>query len=315
MDSPFRLVVFAAVALAVLWLMGSLFLFPSPDPVVLLKSRLDSAELSLGKTDSFKADLQEGFVLASKSLKTASRSVRFSCNALNYCTPDQLDARADLVFVKKSRSVPVSVRCISRFALDECTVYWGQPPAQVRWKEFRLMDETQTDVAEGPLEFSAVLVNEGPLKAVDVNVGTQTFFESVQNGVKRLQPYSVNEFSQDVNLMPGEEKEFRFPLSVEDAGSFSVQLTALGLDAGMDSRTLSVQTVRSRLSECSAVSLNAPTEDGGQCTVDCVCSDCRFAFECADACRAKFPDYPFDSFQAGTARAGVSESFCVEAAG
>ncbi|MFH1588244.1 MAG: hypothetical protein ABIA76_02825 [Candidatus Diapherotrites archaeon] len=292
--SPFRLLVYAVVFLAVVFIIMQLFFFKSEKLVDELKLQLNAAEAKPGMVLSKKIFLEDGISLESKILNSDKRTVTFRCNKPNNCTVDKIKVDSTFLQTIKPQDFSVSFRCITRFSLNECMVFFGQLPAQIRLVSFETEKEL-FDLDQENVKINFSFADSGDLNALDCSADLAVSIEATKQGIKTAEEYFPKKTIYLGNVGKGEKKTHSIELALADEGKFFVELGVFCPEAGYEKKTISFSTKLSALSKDCKVINSVERIVSDQNIVACFCKNCNFAFECMDACKEFNPDYVFES--------------------
>jgi hypothetical protein len=288
-NSPFKIMVYAIVFIAILALIYLLFFFPQKEPGVLLEEGLEVAQGTPGKYFSMLIDYPQDFFVLSKRFDSLYRFVRFECNSVQDCTPDIVSASTDSLAINQRNKILTSFRCIREQTITNCTIYLGEEPAQINIMDFHSKEEI-FDISQGMPRFVISFSNKGKQDSQEFTIFTETFIEQMVQGSLVRKKYFEQEYSDFFELKAGEERDVEFELDLIDSGKYFVRVTAKGSTVGSDSKTISFEVIVPPLSsECKAILIDGePFMRGDECIKKCTCSGCRFGFECKNECQKTF---------------------------
>jgi len=277
----FKLVVFAIVALALIYLVGTFFIEQKPNPIEELNRSLDFAESHLGTGITDQILFENQFAVNAKNVfDSPQRSVSFKCHALE-CTQKNLEVRARIINANDTTSIRYTTRCIFEKNLFNCKIYFGTPPAQLLISGVDLKDNYDLEKERIKLKF--FVKNSGQQNAVDISTEVKIFIKGTQDEkeVENLYTEPLVESTELLTAQTSTELEFELPIT--GAGEYVVEIKTSGMEAGEDKKRIEFSAIGSIiLTNCKAEERLETylSETLNQCITRYSCTDCKQAFEC-----------------------------------
>lgn len=289
MVSAFRMLVYAVAAVAVIALayqiMGPL-LFPMPDNLALISRSLEASETGLGKAFTSQTFFQAGEGLSAQTFNSRLRNVSFQCINPTLCCPQTKECQLPIewdnnsIRFNSSRTVPVTTRCRLVDIMYACEIYWGEEPAQVEIVSVSAPEEV--DLGRESMYFDIVFSNSGNKKIEEAEAEVKVFqryFEAEKWEEKPVEHASKTESLG--SILPGETREKKVSISLNQNGPFRALVTVRGLSAGYDEESVLFST-SGATSDCSARNCESPVFVEGKCTARCYCQKCLLGSTCAE---------------------------------
>ncbi len=287
MPNPFKLLVMAIAAVLLLMVffafIAPLF-FPKPDPAEQISLLLLNAETLLGKGSSNTVYFNTGIAFQGISFDNPLRSINFSCNSATICCPKGAKCSAAIewddrkIIFSETRAIETTARCERQYGIFTCKIYFGEAPAQIEISNARA--EKLFDLSKGKPKIFATLKNSGGQQmlqgAVDVKVAQLVSSNGREDEIPIASPAKTETIG---SLDAGKEKEIAIELSVREEGKYKAMLTASGLEAGSDEKSVSF-TAKGATEQCIAKRCDAPAAATGKCIARCYCSNCLVGSRC-----------------------------------
>ncbi len=307
MASPFRLLVYAIVAIAVTGLAYMIFvpwLFPLPDNIELIEKSLRASETGQGKSFISETYFQNGEGFAGESFDTSSRNVAFICNNASLCCPRDRECSLPIewegrqIKFNESRTVLVTTRCQLDFGLFACTVYVGEKPAQIEIDSVQVPEEA--DLSGGAMCFEVQFSNTGNQDAFETVVSIEVFEKYFEDGKWRERAYE--EASESVvagELKAKQSMQKTVCINLNQNGPFRAMVKAAGLEAGFDEKSVQFTAINAPGS-CMPAYCEMPELSSGKCMARCQCQNCMLGSKCAEVLLDSDPVDLFQSTGIGT---------------
>ncbi|MBN2127283.1 MAG: hypothetical protein JW703_02715 [Candidatus Diapherotrites archaeon] len=288
--SPFKLIVYGIVALALILIIVNFFLV-NPDPIKELKEGISLSENDLGKFNSKKIFFPEAVSFSSKTFNSSNRFVSFQCNYTQKCDPEKINVDLNSVKLLLKQEQTVSFRCIQDYPLNECRIYFGIEPAQIILNELNSNESFNLDSEKALISFS--YFNAGSIDANNCISEIEIKREEKENGnsVKSL----YDSFEENLgDLFAGESNEKIIELNLRDSGKYFVTVKVSCPDAGNDKKTVSFNVSKTVTSSNCSAELGKPFSLDSINYIDCLCEKCNYAFECRNKCNEEFNEFEFE---------------------
>ncbi len=295
-NSVFKLIIFAVIALALIYAAINFFPKTESDNIKELRQLLLSAKGNEGKTISKKLFLEKDLAIdAAKIFDDQTTSVSFSCNTPQ-CNNGDLIVDERKFISTKTTQLDVHARCQLGTNLYGCKLFFGLKPQQVEITKIEL--PTQIDLANNNSTALIEIENTGQLTAINVKTTIKVYKKTILNGAENLQLYAPEEIEFTESLEPQEKKATQIPLLIMDNGDYLLEVNVEGLDAGKDKKTFEFSASNAQaFSNCVATTSDQAfySESEGKCITKYFCQECEFAFECQVAWQEKEPIENFES--------------------
>jgi hypothetical protein len=288
MPNPFKLLVMAIAAVLLLMVffafIAPLF-FPKPDPAEQISLLLLNAETLLGKGSSNTVYFNSGSAFQGISFDSPLRNANFSCNSATICCPKGAKCPAAVewddrkIIFSEARAIETTARCNSEYGIFTCKIYFGEKPAQIEISSARA--EKEFDLSKGKPKIFATLKNSGGQQMLQGTIDAKVMQLVSENGREEEIPIASAAKTETIgSLDSGKETQIAIELSVREEGKYKAMLTASGLEAGFDEKSVSF-TAKGATDECIANSCDAPAAATGKCIARCYCSNCLVGSKCA----------------------------------
>lgn len=288
-SSIFRLAVYAIAALALLWIIFTYLLplfFPPQDVVGGMGDALAASQTSLGKTLTKEILYPENFAAdAEQQLDEPDMGVVFKCNSASLC----LDGIADVdeknrrLYVRESRDIMTSFRCIEERGMHACVIYLGSAPAQVEILDFEAAEKYNLSRGGKP-KIAFTIANTGALAAVEVT-GTAKVYRKTMIGGEEVEQLFLEPPAETISAIEPEKTarmEFDFSAGITKNGKYAVDVKVEGPDAGFGTKRFEfeVSGAPELPSTCVATEEGETTAGDGICETKYFCEGCAMASEC-----------------------------------
>ncbi|MDP2974529.1 MAG: hypothetical protein Q8N60_05750 [Candidatus Diapherotrites archaeon] len=288
MPNPFKLLVMAIATVLLLMVFFAFIapmFFPKQDPAEQISLMLLNAETLLGKGSSNTVQFNSGSAFQGISFDSPVRSVNFSCNSATICCPKGAKCPAAIewddrkIIFNEARAIETTARCEQQYGIFTCKIYFGEKPAQIEIISARA--ENEFDLSEGNPKIFATLKNSGSQEMLQGTIDAKVVQLVSQNGGEEEIPIASAAKTETIgSLNAGEQKEIGIELNLREGGKFKAIITASGLEAGFDEKSVSF-TAKGAADECIANSCDAPSAATGKCIARCYCSNCLIGSRCA----------------------------------
>ncbi len=284
-----RMAVFAAAAIALLYVLLLFVNLPQKNPIEILEGQIQVAQTSVGKLNTIKElQFKQNESIGAETFDSEARSVSFNCNNIERCCEigtkcQKIEWDERKISAKDSKPIISSARCDYQYGIFPCKIYFGTIPAQIEISKIGF--EKLVDLKNGKTEpINIELKNSGEMPTYIGKINAKLFIiKKVKNATtKEL----IEEKNLDINEMqPGktinEKTAFELPID----GNYFAEITASGEDAGFDKNTIYFNAIDSRESLCHAteeddtISWDSITQN---CKQKFYCEKCTYAFECKE---------------------------------
>ncbi len=290
MDGPFKLLVYALAAVAILAVFFAViqpFFFRTTDPIDLLTKNLAVAETSRGTGITENATFPE-IVMTGATFDSDNRSVAFECNdGVLCCDIGQRDENCTnkvawserYVEVKERIDIETTTRCTYENTIFVCKIYLGKKPAQVEVKKAEIQKEI--NLAEGPAKLKLEIKNSGRVSMLSGEIKAE-LYERYLEGTQWKRRYigkGLVEESFD-KLDAGEKLEKTIEINAGYPGKYEIDLFIKGENGGYEKQTLEFEATGSR--GCSATQCTQPWTEFGKCKTNCSCESCLLSSQCEE---------------------------------
>lgn len=289
METPFKLLVYAIVTVAIIAMAYQIMLpllFPAANNIAMIEKTLKASETGLGTgfASEITTDTGEGFL--GETFDTRTRNATFQCNSATLCCPQKKECDLAIewdnrkVSFNKSRTFLVTTRCEKEYDLHTCTIYLGEPPAQIKIESFQApkIIDLSTDKMYFDIEFS----NTGNQETQQTEIKIKVFKKYLEEG--RMQEKELESAGKTENtgpLKPGESIQKRVYINLNQNGSFKAIIKPAGLEAGYEEKTIQFETTGAN-DECQAAYCIMPKYSEGACRSRCYCENCMLGSKCAE---------------------------------
>jgi hypothetical protein len=212
--------------------------------------------------------------------------VSFECsNEENCCSfikdcKKAVSASPEVLFINEPVKTNLSARCEQKTGIQACTIYIGNTPAQLEWKETTLPDHVllgQKKTVQGKI------LNTGETDTQNVVLILELYQKVFSGGLETEEKAFENTLNFD-ELKSKSFLSFSIPLETAQAGEYTIILKETGEEAGFAQLTGKLKVEGENTSLCSTD--KTKTEEGtydfsiGSCRKKRYCTSCDFAFEC-----------------------------------
>jgi len=295
MDSPFKLLVYAIFAIALLSVFYFLIwpLLAPPSGTAEIERNLKASETMLGAGISKQLFFQQGEGFSGQTFDSQNRSVSFQCNSPELCCPREKECPLAIEWGNRAikfnepRNFWATTRCDFQNGLFVCRLYLGDLPAQLKIESLE-MDE-EFDLEKGPVSFEIAVTNTGGMKAEQAEATVEISRISIEEG-KQVETIA-QEYSKTEALGPieqGGKATKTIFLELNENGSFKAKIRASGADAGFDETSRQFSTTGAE-NNCMPSYCEDQRFIEEKCTARCYCSNCVLGSECAGAVLSSEP--------------------------
>lgn len=288
MDSPFKLLVYAIFAIALLAIFYFIIwpLLAPANGAAEIERNLKASETMIGLGVGKQLFFQQGEGFSGQTFDTGNRSVSFQCNSAEFCCPSEeecplaieWDSRA--MKFNESRNFLATTRCDFQNGLYVCRIYFGDSPAQIKIESLEM--EEEFDLEKEPVSFEITIANTGGVKAEHVEAIVEINRISIENGkqAETIAPeYSKTEAIDPIKQ--GEKIKKTILLELNENGSFKAKIRASGSDAGFGETSRQFSTTGAE-NNCMPSYCEDQRFIEEKCTARCYCSKCVLGSECAE---------------------------------
>jgi len=122
-----------AIITAILIMLATGFFSPAEEkPLLQIENAINYAEINEGEMVKIELRLKKDFATKAELLDTSTRNVRFECNSSEICNSGKIKVQPRSIFVKQLLNTDAYVRCKKKTSLNDCVVYFGKKPAQLK---------------------------------------------------------------------------------------------------------------------------------------------------------------------------------------
>ena len=280
--SIFRMAVYAAVLLALIYLAVSFFILPKERPSDSIGKMLQIAEGNEGRYFDKEIYFGSEGIISAKAFENYSRSIALKCISPVFCTPDIVVFDERSASFKKSIALKVSARCVYEVNLYKCALYLGKNPAQV------IVSKTAVSDANDGISFE--IKNEGSLGAENI-ISSVVIYKKiiVENEAKEIK-YAELEPKITPLLRPGEKETLSFDFGILEKGSYSAKIKSWADEAGFDKGEGLFMIEKNAVDSCAAGEFAETSLVMGKCRERYGCSGCGMAYKCRGKWAEKMPE-------------------------
>lgn len=272
MNSAFRLVVIAAVTLAILFVISNLLVYQEEDTITELKKGIAFAEANEGTSHKVELVFKKDFVARADLLDTVDRSVRFECNS-DRCSGDVASISPRSLLFREQILMDVYFRCQRKELIQDCVIYFGEQPAQVQLKLLGFPDTIENGETT---TIGFQVENTGLLDALGLSYEILIFRKTSENGLllaKKL-PGLIEKLSKS------QSKTIFEQFTSNTDGNYILKISVDGEDAGYAFVEKEFAVIGSISPNCKAVSEENTFLNGDFCRTEYSCSGCQNGSEC-----------------------------------
>jgi hypothetical protein len=298
MDSPFSLLIYAIVAVALLGVSYGVYLniFPPENLTTELKGGLEIANTTefLGKYYSLgQKIIPGGSILTKDFFDTQTMSIAMECTSETKCCPKGEACSKSIEWdygnmnFKYNVSAELSVRCIRYDGTPVCRFYFVDLPAQAKINSIELSEQNGKKI-----EMSIKVENIGEQK-LTIGQLTPILYKDVKGDWANTEKEFESEQLQ--SLDPNEEYTFVWEFNFDTIGKYLVEFKFEGSNAGYDTKQIELNVTNSNL--CKVDAGNSETNimvDSEKFMEVHYCTGCDTAYECLSAWNHEFPNIEYD---------------------
>ncbi len=296
MQGPFKLLVYAIAALAIIALFYSLvypLLFPTEESIEIIEKSLRASETGQGMSFTTNIFFHQGEGIQGETFDTKTRNVAFQCNGTNYCCPQGTECplavewdNRSLKF-NKSEVMPVTTRCDSIGGIYACNIYMGNKPAQL---EIESMDfPKEVDLSQGPMSFHLKIKNTGEQDSNNIKVEVNVFQRYLEEGQWVERPVETGQHLEEIGILkPNQEIEKTISVGFNQNGEFKTKIKVSGVESGFEERIKEFKSTGAT-DQCKPTSCEKPEYLGGECIARCHCEKCLYGYKCEEKILASKP--------------------------
>lgn len=306
MEAPFRFVVVAIIAAALLYIFFTYFAqyyFWPKDPAKQIEQALFFASLNPGKAIEAKETIYNantGFSI--EAFRQQQMETRFECNSGTLCCNKNISCSNPIewsnngITFKQYFAVKTFARCYSEHNISACAVYFGQMPAQAEIEEIQLKEEIDLQ-KENPVQIEIIAKNAGSVLAASVFAKAKLYRKNILQKTKELLEEKT---ATGRDIMPGAMEIFEFRFSLPTSGNYEIETRVEADNAGFDTKSKDFNAVNAPGSLCQATTKGETQFDSitGKCETSYYCSNCTLAFECKNAWQEKETNKNFETADA-----------------
>jgi hypothetical protein len=303
MEEPFKILIYAIIALAIFALGYQIYLNLFPPEIFLkeLQRGLDIANSNefLGKYYYIgNIVVPKDTIVVKDFFNTAAMSIALECTSESMCCPrgeicsKGIEWDYDRIHFKKSISSELSVRCIRYNGLPVCRFYFVNLPAQAKINTVKIIEQQENQ--------TAITINVE-------NVGNQklTFGKLYTKIYKYVDREWVDtEFESEIKeidyLDPKNKYNFLWDFDFKTIGKYLIEFNFEGNNAGQDTKKIEVD-INSEAFYCN-IDINIENTqtisiiDSNQFKKLHYCIGCNTAYECLNAWNKSYPNIKYELF-------------------
>ena len=296
-QGPFRLLVFAIVALAVLALFFTYIVplfFPSSEPLLILEKNIGVASLTLGK--GIIEEIAFGKTeFTGNTLDSINRSMAFECNsAALCCNISEVDENCSKeiewderkIEIKNGRVIETTSRCFYENTIYVCKIYFGKRPAQIEIVKAEIKEKINLDVESAVLNLEVKNSGEVPLFNGIIKAEVYELYLAGRQWEKKYVGRAlVDEEFKDI--APGSVLERQIPINVPGTGKYDIELRVWGDNSGFEEKDIGFEVTGSSKCKIDGLRKCDEAEIGiGGCKAICYCTSCLLSSQCIEKVRS-----------------------------
>lgn len=315
----FRLLVYAIIAVALLWFFFTYleqYFNPPSNTIEKIEWGIQTAKLGPGQAIPLGILVFSEKTGLSKSLfsETGTDSI-LECNSPAYCCDKGTACSGKAVWNEEHVSfnqkqvIPAFVRCKTEYDFFACKVFVGEQPAQVWIKKIEF--EKRLDLqAKNQWTVLVEIQNTGKLSMLP-GIAVLTMKKRLEDGSKRT---IGSREKQSPAIEAGQSQAIEIVFPVSENSEFEATLRLESDNAGYDEETVEFAAIN-QPSPCRALNQQARTKEfdaqNNECIEKFFCAECVASTECKQKWLAVFPEKEFeigDSTFVQTRSAGTEQS-------
>ncbi len=273
--NAFRLLVVAAVAAALIYVVMGLFQPSEVEIFMKLKAGIDYAEQNEGRLHETEIAYRAGFGLKAEALDSPSRSVRLECSSVGTCAKEKISIEPRSMAISEQALLRTYFRCMDKGPLNDCIIYFGDRPAQV---ELSSVEFTEPKGGSAAITFS--VKNVGGIDAVDSVYAIKLYLKKME-GEEEKEVLRSEIRGLLKKLVPRESQFVRHQFEVLQDGRYALKVGVEGEDAGRAQWEKVFEVAEKPLATCAAGEKAATTLNNGVCRTQYACSGCETGAECS----------------------------------
>ncbi len=290
---PFQLIIWAIVALLIIFIAIDLFLtlFPQENITGILQKNIKLAETNefLGKTiDVGTHYIEEDTIFLKNSFDITNRSVAIECTDPNLCCNIDEKCEKEIEWnytnakIKKFRSINFFVRCINVDELSVCRIYIGKEPAQAK-----IIETKELNKAGNSIVLETRVKNIGKNDLVFGKSSVELLKNVNEHWLETGEEFPI----QNIDLLQtGMEHSFTWNIEVKTLGEYKLVFTFEGQNAGFDKNEFIFENASNEfciIDNSETETLSAGNERFYESHY---CTGCNFAYECLAKWQETMPD-------------------------
>ncbi len=279
----FDLVVYAIVALALIFFVGFLFqqFFPQENVEQKISDALKIASTTgnYGKTITVSQESISDKQIFTDNFENQQTIVSMECNHPEKCCirGAKCDKKVEWdykeISVKGSEVLGINVRCIQEQGLDLCKIYFGNKPAQSKIINTAIKQNTGLNYSF-TVNVKNVGANNltggiGEMKLYKI-VGEEWGEVSIQTEAKELQL-----------LEPNDESIFFWDIDLSSGGKYKAEFKFEGENSGFDENSIIFEAISGELCEIDEQLVETIADGEGNYMEMHYCVGCEKAYQCA----------------------------------
>jgi len=284
--SVFKLLVYAVVAVAVLWAFFYYLLpyfLPPSTTIKDIDESLMIAETRDGEFITKQISFLKGETLSAGAFDTPIRSVTYQCYSGRECcsesavtdTCEVAVQSRNLSFIKDG-DIEMNFRCELEHNIHDCKIYLGGKPPQLEFSEITI--PKTANISEKLPEMDVTVKNVGDQPVFNVLL-TVRIYNLSPSGSRELYTVPIENYMDVLNK--DAEGSFNVQIPIQVAGDYEIEAIVTGDEAGKDIKlgTLTVDGTYVN-PNCVTTIIDEPYLQGDLCISRHRCNGCDYSVEC-----------------------------------
>ncbi len=300
MDSPFRLLVYGIVAVAIIALVMVIYynIFAPPTLIEEMKQGLEVAN-SIEYTGEYyhftTKTIPENTVVSSGFFDTTNMSIALECTSAPDCCPrgeicsKRIEWDYDYMRFKNDVRADVSVRCVRYDGFPACRFYFVDLPAQAKINSVEILEQDGKNVA---VRIEVENSGEQPIAFGQLGV---TLYKDIKG--EWAETEAVFEPRELDSLDPKKEFRFLWDFDFETGGKYKANFKFEAMNAGFDTVGVEID-VNVLGSSCEIDSAKIPETtsmiDSNGFREIHYCIECDSSFECLSKWNEEYPEFDYE---------------------
>ncbi len=298
----FRLLVYAIIAVALLWFFFTYleqFFNPPSNAIEKIEWGIQTAKLQPGQAIPLGILVFSEKTGLSKSLfsETGTDSI-LECNSQSFCCDKGVACGNKAVWTEEHLSfnqkqlVPAFVRCKTEYDFFACKVFVGSAPAQLELKNIN-PEKTVDLQTKNQWSLSVEIQNTGKNDSLP-GIATIRVSKKQESGEKKPVGSQQKNFE---TIAPGQTALLNLDFPIAENGDFEAVVRVESDNAGYAEQTVSFQAIN-QPNPCRALNQQARTKEfdsqTSECTEKFFCAECITSTECKQQWQQIFPEKDFE---------------------